>query len=83
MSENKFIEELEKIGFEFELEYNDDDRLVCINIKPKKLNEEFYSHKAVSEFVNFMRINGFKINKIMVDKIVFYDILTDVFVFFL
>ncbi len=82
MIENKFIEELEKNEFEFELEYNDDDELFCINIRPKKLNEAFDDHKAVSEFINFMRVNGFKVDKIMDDKITFHDILTEVFVTF-
>ncbi len=77
MNEEKFLEELKKFGYEYDLEHDDEHNLLYVNIFPKFLKGLVDSYRVESDVIDFMINNGFK-----VDQVIFVDNITGVFVSF-
>ncbi len=78
MNEEKFLEELEKFGYEYELEHDEETReLLYVNIIPKHFQGLVESYRVESDIIDFMLDHGF-----VIDQIIFEDAITGVFVSF-
>ena len=76
--EHKFVEELWRLGYHYELDYDEDTgELTGVNIYPKHFDEVDETYEVDYDVIYLLYENGFKI-----DRVVFGDDTTEGFVSF-